>query len=168
MRYCPFFCVALWLSCVTLVHAQSMKLTDGDQPIHIQANIMTLDDTNKISTFEGNVRMTQGSIKITANKVQLSQDAKGMSTIHAWGKPVSFEGRSAKTNKLVQGWSDEVVYKETEESIVLMGNARILSEGDEIRAQTIRYFRSTGEYKADGAKTGSPVFVTIQPRKKEK
>ena len=166
MKRIRFFWIVSLLGFLTLAQAQNLNLADGDQPINIQANAMTLDDANRKSTFEGNVKMTQGSIEITASKVELTQDAGGMATVRAWGKPVTFQGRSAKTNKLVQGWSDEVEYKEIGESIILTGNARLISEGDEIRAPTIRYSRSTGQYKADSAKTGSPVFVNIQPRKK--
>ena len=142
------------------------KLTDNKEPIHIQASTMTLDDAQKVSVFSGSVKMTQGTIQILADKVEVSQDPNGITTAKAWGNPVSFEGRSAKTNKQVRGWANQVEYREKDESIILIGNARVISEGDEIRAQTIRYFRSTGEYRADGASSGKPVFVTIQPRNK--
>jgi len=167
MKLIRFFWIAPLLGFLTLAQARNLNLADGDQPINIQANAMTLDNTNRKSTFEGNVRMTQGSIKITASRIELTQDTQAMATIRAWGRPVTFQGRSAQTNKLVQGWSDQVEYKETEGSIVLTGNARLISEGDEIRAQTIRYFRTTGQYKADGARTDIPVFVTIQPRNRD-
>ena len=164
-RLRPLALFLITLSTVVYAAGDRNNLTDNKEPINIQADSMTLDDAKKVSTFHGNVKMTQGTIKLQASKVEVSQDPRGITTAKGWGSPVSFEARSAKTGKLVQGWASQVEYREKDESVVLIGNARVISEGDEIRAHTIRYFRATGEYTADGVKGSSPVFVTIKPRK---
>lgn len=141
-------------------------LGDGDQPINIQSARMMVDNVKRVSVFEGNVMMRQGSIKIDANKVEVSQDGRGHVTAKAWGKPVHFEAQSAKTGKRIKGRSSMVEYEEKSESVTLIGDAWVVSEGDEIKAHSIRYLKKTGEYRADSAKGGGPVFVTIAPRKK--
>src|SRR5690349_20104257 len=42
---------------------------DRSKPLHIEADKVTLDDAAKVSVFEGHVVMTQGTTRITADKV---------------------------------------------------------------------------------------------------
>lgn len=142
----------------------SAPLTDGDEPIKVQASKMTYDQAKSMTILEGNVHVEQGTIKINAQRVDIIQGADGFSSVKATGNPVNFEGRSAKTNRQVKGWAHTITYTEKSEEVVMSGNAKLVSEKDEIQAQTIRYFRKTGQYFADGA--NKPVFAIIQPRKK--
>ena len=45
---------------------------DTDQPIHIESDTQSLDMQGNVVTFTGNVVMTQGTIKINADKVVLT------------------------------------------------------------------------------------------------
>ena len=40
---------------------------DREQPIHIEADSVDIDDKKGVSIYRGNVRMTQGSIVLTAD-----------------------------------------------------------------------------------------------------
>ena len=46
---------------------------DTDQPIHIESDQQSLDMQGNIVTFTGNVVVTQGSIKINADKVVVTR-----------------------------------------------------------------------------------------------
>jgi len=150
----------------TISTAISAPLNDSEQPIKVSAASMTYNQDKNLTVLEGNVHIEQGTIRIQAQRVDLIQGADGYNTIKATGKPVTFEGRSEKTNRQVQGWANQVEYIEKTESVIMTGDARLVSEHDEIQAQTIRYFRKTGQYSADGS--NKPVFAIIQPQKKNK
>ena len=46
----------------------SAEKADRDKPINLEADKVSLDDNQKVSVFEGNVILTQGTTKITAAK----------------------------------------------------------------------------------------------------
>ena len=55
----------------------AMALTgDTDQPIHIESDQQSLDMQGNIVTFTGNVVVTQGTIKINADKVMVTRGSK--------------------------------------------------------------------------------------------
>ncbi len=52
----------------------AMALTgDTNQPIHIESDQQSLDMQGNVVTFTGNVVVTQGSIKINADKVVVTR-----------------------------------------------------------------------------------------------
>ena len=88
-------CHYLWQIIVGLVlnlvmaNAWCLK-TDASQPIQIIADHLTVDQKNMVSTFTGNVIITQGSMNAHASLAQASQDSAGYKTIHMTGSPVTF------------------------------------------------------------------------------
>jgi lipopolysaccharide export system protein LptA len=49
------------------------KTGDTDQPIHIESDQQSLDMQGNVVTFTGNVVVTQGTIKINADKVVVTR-----------------------------------------------------------------------------------------------
>lgn len=64
---------------------------DTDQPIHIESDQQSLDMQGNVATFTGNVIVTQGSIKINADKVVVTrpggEKGKKPSTVTATRPP---------------------------------------------------------------------------------
>ena len=56
------------------VHAE---LADRDKPINIESNKMTADDNRKLTYFEGQVILTQGTIRLTADHMTVREDNAG-------------------------------------------------------------------------------------------
>ena len=47
---------------------------DRSKPINLEADKVTVDDRNKVHTYEGNVVLTHGTMIIRAGKVVITQD----------------------------------------------------------------------------------------------
>ena len=47
--------------------------TDREQPIRVQADSAELDDKQGVAVYRGDVVVTQGSMKLTANRAQVFQ-----------------------------------------------------------------------------------------------
>lgn len=62
---------------------------DTDQPIHIESDQQSLDMQGNVVTFTGNVIVTQGTIKINADKVVVTRPGgeQGKEVIDGYGKP---------------------------------------------------------------------------------
>ncbi len=65
---------------------------DTDQPIHIESDQQSLDMQGNVVTFTGNVIVTQGTIKINADKVVVTVPGgeQGKEVIDGYGKPATF------------------------------------------------------------------------------
>ncbi len=50
---------------------------DRDKPINIESDSMISDEAKKISTFEGKVVLSQGSLIIRADRIVVRQDGDG-------------------------------------------------------------------------------------------
>lgn len=63
------------------------ELADRDKPINIESNKMTADDNKKLTYFEGQVILTQGTIRLTADHMTVHEDAAGFKYASAYGSP---------------------------------------------------------------------------------
>ena len=70
---------ALLLSLLLVGHAATAhaEKSDHDKPIQIASDHLNVDDANRISTFEGKVELTQGTIRVIAEKLVVTEDLPG-------------------------------------------------------------------------------------------
>src|SRR3989338_10745642 len=57
--------------------ASFAERADRDKPIHLEADQVLIDDAQQISTFTGNVKLTQGTMLIRGDKIVVTQDKEG-------------------------------------------------------------------------------------------
>ena len=43
--------------------------SDSNEPIHVEADLLEVDETKNISTYTGKVQLEQGSLKIQSDKL---------------------------------------------------------------------------------------------------
>jgi len=68
--------------------------TDREQPIEVEADTASIDNTNGVAIYEGNVIVTQGSIRLTAEKVTLNfSEKQEIEKLIAEGKIARFKQR---------------------------------------------------------------------------
>ena len=140
--------------------------TDKDQPIHVEANSVEIDDRKGISIYQGDVDVKQGSIHMTADKVTVYQTDRRTDLIKAVGRPVRFQQRTDK-DQTVKGRAREVEYRVGGEELVLTGDARLSQGEDNFSSDRIIYDRKNARVKAGASAKGSErVRITITPGKK--
>ena len=62
---------------------------DQQQPIKIAADTATRDERAGITIYEGNVQLTQGSLKIVADMLTVTQNGSTANIIVATGNPAT-------------------------------------------------------------------------------
>lgn len=82
LRSCAVLCLAL------LAASAHAEKADRDKPVNLEADTVTLDDINKISVYQGNVVLTQGTLMLRADRVQVTQNAEGLDKVSAVGRRV--------------------------------------------------------------------------------
>jgi lipopolysaccharide export system protein LptA len=167
--------ISLFLCLLLCSHmaASFAERADREKPIHMEADRVTVDDANQNSTFEGNVKMQQGTLSIEAGKIVAIQDKNGYSQITATGQPAHFRQKRDGVNEYAEGFGERIVYDSFAETADFFGQARVKREGDDVRGEHIIYNTKTGVFQVFGAADKSPdtpnkgrVTIVIQPKDK--
>lgn len=160
---------ALWavfglVLCMAVAPVWAEK-ADMTKPVYISAANMRVDDARKVTVFEGGAVLTRGTLKITANRIEATQDAAGIQTGVAIGKPAHFRQKEEGAAHIIEGWADLIDYDGRTEIVKLRGKAR-MQRGDqqEMHGDSIVYNMRSHVYQADGGvvnNTPGSVIVVI-------
>ena len=90
-RITPLWRVAVLLCLALACHAPASyaEQSDRNKPVHLESDRLSIDDARQISTFEGNVQLSQGTMMIRGDKVIVTQDKSGVKHGTAIGQPAS-------------------------------------------------------------------------------
>ncbi|EHM49442.1 MAG: lipopolysaccharide ABC transporter substrate-binding protein LptA [Yokenella regensburgei] len=142
---------------------------DTDQPIHIESDTQSLDMQGNIVTFTGNVVVTQGTIKINADKVVVTrpEGEKGKEVIDGFGNPATFY-QMQDSGKPVKGHASKMHYELQNDFVVLTGNAYLEQLDSNITGDKITYLVKEQKMQAfsDKGKRVTTVLVPSQLQNK--
>lgn len=156
--------------CAGLLFAASAgaERTDRDKPVNLEADSVTLDDIRKISVYQGNVILKQGTLMVRADRVQVTQNDAGLDKVDATGRPVKFRQKLDGREEYIDGFADRVEYRSTTGQLELIGQASLRRGSDELRGARISYNANTEFYKVvgePGAQTpAGRVRAVIRPK----
>lgn len=150
--------------------------SDSRQPIQIEADRGSLDQTKQSTTFSGNVVIRQGTLNISASRVNVTRGGKGGESVRAEGSPVRFSQTLDGGKGTVRGQANNIAYSSAGSTVVLTGNAKVQRGGDVVEGAVITYNTKTEVYTISGstksgAKSASKsgrVSVVIQPSSTQK
>ncbi|REL25654.1 lipopolysaccharide transport periplasmic protein LptA [Thalassotalea euphylliae] len=138
---------------------------DLDQEIHISAGRQAGDLKNKIASYLDNVVITQGSLKINADLVQVySQKDQDVRTYVAKGQPATFEQLLEDGSK-IRLQANEIRYEPLIYTITISGNALMTQAGSEVSGEKIVYNTLTEQLAAEGGNNQS-VTTILKPKVK--
>ena len=130
------------------------------------------DDTNKVSVFEGNVVITQGTMRITAAKVTIREDKDRFKYYVASGAPVTFRQKRDRVDEWIEGVAERAEFDDKDDLLKLFNRAKVKSSQNEIVAEYITYDMRRELAQAHGARPGTQapdstgrVKVIIVPQK---
>lgn len=167
MKICKSgFCAGLCAVLLALpVHAEK---ADRGKPVNLEADTVTLDDIKKISVYQGNVILSQGTLTLRADRLQVTQNADGIDKISASGRPAAFRQKVDGREEFIEGFSERIEFDSANSQLELIGQAQLKRGGDELRGAQISYNSNTEFYKVVGqpdAKTPSGrVRAVIRPK----
>lgn len=144
---------------------------DREKLIDIGADLLTGDDNARTSVFEGNVVITQGTMRITATRVTVKEDAERNKFYVATGAPVTFRQKRDKADDYVEGYAARAEFDDKSAKLKLYDKARLKSVQGEITGDLITYDTSREYFEVSGAQQsgapGSRVKATLIPQKKD-
>lgn len=169
-RFAAYGCL-LFLLLPAAGHAER---ADRDKPINLEADTVNLDDANKVSVYQGNVQLMQGTLLIRADKLVVKEDAAGLQHATAYGNPASFRQKREGMDEYVEGYGLRIEYDARIEKAELFTQARMKRNQDEVRGNYISYDARTelfqviggGKEAAAPGKEKGRVRAVIQPKAK--
>jgi len=151
----------------TLFSSAFAESFDATQKIEINASRQAADLKNKIFSYIDNVVITQGSLIIRADLVQvLTQSKDEEKTYIAKGKPATFEQTLADGTPLSLQ-ADEIRYEPGNNLVIISGNALLQQEDSEVSGSRITYNIETQYVNAE-SKTNERTKTIFQPKEKLK
>ena len=153
----------------TLPGAALALSTDRDQPVHIEADRGELDDVKGVTIYEGRVVVTQGSIKITGDRVVLYYDDKrDISRAEAVGKPATYQQLSDGETEPLKARALRMDYQVKDGVIDLYDDASVVQTGNSLFGSRITYDTVNERVKASRSGSGEDrVRVILTPKAKD-
>ena len=143
---------------------------DRDKPIHLESDSVVVDDAKQVSVFDGEVELTQGTIRIRAEKVVVTQDKLGFKHCTATGHLANFRQKQEGTDQYMEGYGERIEYDTRAEIVDFYVQARVKRDQDDVQGDHIEYSTLTEVLKVfgDPAHANDPnkgrVHAVIQPK----
>lgn len=137
---------------------------DDLKPIDISANGFYYDNIKGLATYTGNVVATQGSRKMTGDKLELLRNAQGgitHMTMH--GHPAQHESLTDPSKPLFFAKANTIHYDPMARYLTLQDNAWIAQAGDEYAAPLIEYDVGLQRLKSAANPQGRTTII-LKPR----
>ena len=178
LSFLPGLC-ALVLGVVTAVGNAHAEKADRAKPIVMEADRPgTLDYQRQVLVFNGNAVITQGSMVLRADRIEMREMSDGYraaSAIGLPGKPATWrQRRDGGADEVVEGTADRIEFDGRADTLRFVGNGAVrrLRAGtvaDEITGATIVWDNVAEIFKVEGgaATPANPtgrVRVTLTPR----
>jgi lipopolysaccharide export system protein LptA len=156
------------------VPAQAEK-ADRNKPIHLEADRVTVDDAKQVATFNGNVVLTQGTLVMRGDRMEVRQDKEGFRQGVMWGNLAYFRQKREGFDELIEGWAERVEYDGRNDKVQMFNRALLKRGQDEVRGNYISYDANTEFFQVNGggsksvaSKSGDErVRVILQPKPKD-
>jgi len=138
------------------------------QPITIMADRAEVDERRGISTYTGNVVLTQGEARMEADRLFVQTKNGDLQSITAEGDPVRY--RAARNgDQPLQGQSLRMRFDADTGVLLLLDKAEFWQGPNRFSGERIQYDRKEARVSAgQGENGGERVQVTIQPKAKAK
>ena len=168
------FVLPLTLALMLLPAAAHAEKADREKPVNVESDRVTVDDVKQVSVFEGNVVLTQGSMVIRGDRVEVRQDKEGFKQGTVWGKQAYFRQKREGTSELIEGWGERIEYDSRADKVQLFTRAAMKKGNDDVSGDYISYDANTEFFQVigGGAKAATQnnpqgrVRTVLQPKAK--
>ncbi len=122
-------------------HATAL-VTDSTEPIEVSANTVVIDEREKLSTYTGKASITQGSLTLNAQTIQLFNNQQGVIKVIAKGtykQPAYYQQNQPNQPRFIEARALEITYLIKQELLHLKGKAYLMQGFDSFSGATLDY-----------------------------
>jgi len=136
MRIVPALAIASILAGPSAALAEK---GDREKEIVVGADRLTADQASRTSTFDGNVVVTQGTMRMTAARVVVKEDENRNKFYVATGSPVTFRQKRDNVDEWIEGFANKAEFDDRNDVLKLFNRARVKRNTDELTGECITY-----------------------------
>ncbi|HDP89405.1 MAG TPA: lipopolysaccharide transport periplasmic protein LptA [Thioalkalivibrio sp.] len=158
----PALAGALALGLLLFAGMAQARTDDTRQPVHIEADRAELDERTGTSRYRGHVRITQGTMRITADHVEVIAQDRSLQTVIAQGERATFD-QTMDDGRDVHAEALKMTYDARSRTILLEGDAYFMQGGNRLSGARIEYDLNTEQIVADSESQKGRVEIIYQP-----
>ncbi|SMN14614.1 LptA, protein essential for LPS transport across the periplasm [uncultured Candidatus Thioglobus sp.] len=131
---------------------------DKDKPINVKAYTVVIDETKNISTYTGSASVVQGSLTLSAEKIQIFSNQKEVTKVLAKGSKkhrAHYKQNQPNQARFVEATADNITYLIKTEMVHLKGNAHLVQGFDSFSGGTLDYDIKNDKVIAEKSKDGT-------------
>lgn len=113
--------------------------SDRDQPMELEADHANIDDQRGVHIYTGNVIITQGTMRITADHLTVKLRDGDIVEAIALGQPATYRQRPDGKEQNVEAKSLRMEYYADKGELILIDQARVWQGRDTFSSQRIHY-----------------------------
>lgn len=154
--------ILLAISALLLLCTRTAFSNENDfgLPIEIGSNSQFIDGKNKTALYKDNVLITQGSLTIEADEVEvIASEGSGREIFVARGNPASYSQELEDGNP-VSAKANEIRYEVAKRTISLTGNAELKQDTSQVKGNSITFDMVTEQLLATGGADDASGRVT--------
>jgi lipopolysaccharide export system protein LptA len=134
--------------------------SDFGKEISIVSDSQFLDGKNKVSMFKDNVYITQGSMEIRADEVEvIATDGEGREIFIARGNPAVY-AQDMDDGSRVSAQANTITYEVVSRAITLDGNAQLVRDTSLVEGDLIQFDMEKEQLVAQSNNSGEDGRVT--------
>lgn len=135
---------------------------DSQQPINIHADSAELDQNKSIAIYHGSVKMQQGTMTVTGDKMTIELEDQQVVRVIAEGDRAHYQQQINPDESMVLADAKKITYFTADQRVELVGNAHLTQDNNEFTGELIKY--NTVEGKVDASANGQgSVQMILQP-----
>jgi len=139
------------------------KTTDRSQPMDVESDHTDVEmGDNGDAVLTGNVKITQGTLEVGADKATIQRQNGEISQVVLTGAPATLKQVNDNGETMNAHAAQITYYTGGQDLIVLTGDVVIEQPRGNLRGETIKYDLKTG--RLDGGGDGSRVKMRIMPK----
>tara|TARA_B100001109_G_scaffold55076_2_gene44424 strand:+ start:70240 stop:70806 length:567 start_codon:yes stop_codon:yes gene_type:complete len=168
------FLASITVSLLLAVPARALP-EDARQELVIRSQQAEMDRKTGIVIYQGNVILTQGTLKITADKLRILHEGNLLKRAVAEGAPARYQQRITADKPITHAEGSRIEYLSEQDEVIVSGNAILKQGGDQFNGERLTYDMSAETVKADGGATSTAggenqnddarIRMIIQPQK---
>ena len=151
------------LAMLSLAGSAFARTSDRNQPMDVESDRTDADiGDNGEAVLSGNVKITQGSLEVGADKATIKRSDGDISEVVLTGTPATLHQVNDNGETMNAQAAQITYYTAGKDLIVLSGGVVIEQPRGTLRGETIKYDLKTG--RLDGGGDGSRVHMRIMPK----
>ena len=137
--------------------------TDRQQPIKVEADKASIEKQSGTSTYNGNVVVRQGSMRISADTLTITTHQGKFQKMVAQGNPTTFQQKTDSKHKSISSSARKITFLADKDIVIFEKNAVLKQGKNTFSSNRIVYDIKVDQVNAGKQSGGDRVTITIQP-----